>query len=126
MRELLKHAHGIVGAQYGDRTREPDALRYRGDCREGCRRRGDEIVGAVMLADGEYVESEFVSELRLFEEVPHPLLWGDPEARSAKVATPSSTSQSIADSCGLNHRWRLASPRPAAALTARIGPLQGC
>ena len=43
-----------------------------------------------MLADREQVESQLVGELGLLEQIAHPLLGGDAEARSAKVASPSS------------------------------------
>ena len=39
-----------------------------------------EKVGAVVLADGEHVEAELVGELRLLEQVAHPLLRGDARA----------------------------------------------
>ena len=43
--------------------------------------RGDEEVGAVVLADGEHVEAELVGELGLLEQVAHPLLGGDARAQ---------------------------------------------
>ena len=56
---------------------EADALRPGGNRGEGDCRRGHEEVGAVVLADREHVQAELVGELRLLEQVAHPLLGGD-------------------------------------------------
>ena len=49
----------------------------RGDRGEGDCRRGDDEVGAMVLADREHVEAELVGELGLLEQVAHPLLGAD-------------------------------------------------
>ena len=75
--ELLEDADRVVRAEHRDRAREPDPL---GPCRDrgqGDGGRGDEEVGAVMLADREHVEPELVGELGLLEQVAHPLLGAD-------------------------------------------------
>ena len=73
MGELLKDSDRVVGAEYGDRARESDSLRA---CRDSSQRdggRGDEKVGAVMLADREHVQTELVGELGLLEQLAHAL-----------------------------------------------------
>ena len=45
-----------------------------GDRGEHGRRRRDEVVAAVMLADAEDLQAELVGEPRLLEQVAHPLL----------------------------------------------------
>ena len=52
-------------------------LGARGDRAQHHGRRGDEEVGAVVLADREHVEPELVGELGLLEQLAHPLLGGD-------------------------------------------------
>jgi hypothetical protein len=44
----------------------------------------------VVLADREHVESELIGELDLLQQLAHALRGLTPEARSAKVAIPSS------------------------------------
>ena len=75
--ELLKDAHGIVGAEHGDRAGEPDPLGPRGDRGQGDGRGGDEEVGPVVLTDGEHVEAELVGQHALLDQVLHPLLRAD-------------------------------------------------
>jgi len=79
--ELLEDPHRIIGAQHGHGTRQPDPLRPRRDRRERDGRRRDGEVGAMVLADGEHVEAELISELRLFQQVRHSLLRADPRAQ---------------------------------------------
>ena len=67
--EVLEDAHRVVGAEHGDRARQPDALGARGDRREHDGRRGDREVGPVMLADAEDVEPDLLGELGLLEQV---------------------------------------------------------
>ena len=76
-RELLEHAHRIVGAQHAHRTRQADRLRplRRGSEHDGGR--GDGEVGAVMLADAEDVEPYLVGELDLFEQIAESLRCSD-------------------------------------------------
>ncbi len=54
---------------------KPDALRARGDGRQGHRRRRDEEVRPVMLADREHVEPELIGQRGLLEQLTHALLW---------------------------------------------------
>ena len=75
--EVLEDADRVVGAEHGDRAREADPLGPGGDRGQHDRRRGDEEVGAVVLADGEHVEAELVGQLGLLEQVAHPLLRAD-------------------------------------------------
>lgn len=56
--ELLKHAHGIGGAEHGDGAGEADAGSFRGGGGENDGRGGVEEVAAVMLADAEVVEPD--------------------------------------------------------------------
>ena len=75
--ELLEDPHRIVGAEHGDRAREPDPLGPHRDRGQHDGRRRDEEVGAVVLADREHVEPQLVGELGLLHQVAHPLLGGD-------------------------------------------------
>ena len=75
--ELLEHADGVVRAQHGDRARQADPLGPRGDGGERDCRRGHEKIGAMVLADREHVQAELIGELRLLEQVAHPLLRSD-------------------------------------------------
>ena len=75
--ELLEHAHGIVRAQHAHRARQADrprALRRGGEHNGG---RGYGEVGAVVLADAEYVEPDLVGQLDLFEQIAESLRRGD-------------------------------------------------
>ena len=74
--ELLEDAHRVVGAEHRDRAREADPLGAHGGRREHGRRRGDEEVRAVVLADREHVESELVGELDLLDQLAHALAAG--------------------------------------------------
>ena len=75
--ELLEHPDGVVRAEHGDRAREADPFGPGRDRGEGDCRRGDEEVGAVVLADREHIQPELVGELGLLEQVAHPLLGAD-------------------------------------------------
>ena len=57
----------------------------------------------MVLADSEHVESELVGQLRLFQQLAHPLL-GRHTGRQVGEgrASPSSIPRIIADSCLLN------------------------
>jgi hypothetical protein len=70
--EVLEDAHGVVGAQNRDRARQADVFRAdrRGRQRDG--RRGDRVVGAVVLADAENFEAELIRQLNLLEKVAQP------------------------------------------------------
>src|SRR5215218_223944 len=65
--EVLEDAHGVVGAQERDRTRQANLLRAGcgGGKRDG--RRRDGVVGTVVLTDAEDVEAELIRQLDLFE-----------------------------------------------------------
>ena len=84
-REVLEDAHGIVGAEHGDRAREPDAARALGGGREDDGRRGHGEVGAMVLADPEDVEADLVGELDLLDQVAHPLGAAPTGSSSANV-----------------------------------------
>ena len=62
VRELLEHANRVVGREDGDRARQPDLLRDRGDRGERRRRRADEVVGAMVLTDRDHRQAELVRE----------------------------------------------------------------
>jgi hypothetical protein len=79
--KLLEDPHRIVRAEHGDRTRETDALGLDRDRGQRDRRRGDQEVGTVVLADGEHVEAQLVGQHCLLDQVAHPLLGGDPGAQ---------------------------------------------
>ena len=68
-REVLEDAHRVVGAEHGDRARQPDPRRARGRRGEHDRGRGDGEVRPVVLADAEDVEPDLVGELDLLEQV---------------------------------------------------------
>ena len=72
-RELLEDAHGVVGAQHGDRAREADPLGLRGGRREHDGGGGDGEVGPVVLADPEDVEPQLVGQPDLLHQVAQPL-----------------------------------------------------
>ena len=72
-RELLKDADRIVRADDVDGTREPDVAGASRSGTEHDRRRGDDVVRAMVLADAEDLEPQPVGELDLLEEIAHPL-----------------------------------------------------
>ncbi len=74
MRKLLEHPHRIVRTEHGNRAREPDTLGPRRNRRERNRRRGNQKVGPMMLADGEHVKPELVGQDGFLEQVSHSLL----------------------------------------------------
>ena len=78
--EVLEDADRVVGAQHGDRAREADPLGGDGRGGQRDRRRGDEEVLAMVLADGEHVEAELVGQPDLLHEVAHALLGADARA----------------------------------------------
>ena len=61
-RELLEDAHRVVGAEHRDGAGEADPLGDRRARAEHDGRRGDRVVGPVVLADREHVEPELVGE----------------------------------------------------------------
>ena len=72
-RELLKDAHGIVGAEDADRARQTDPGRPRRDGGEGHSRRGDDEVRPVVLADAEDVEAHLLRKLGFLQQLSHAL-----------------------------------------------------
>ena len=65
----LKHANRIVRTQHRDGRAEPDPTRA---CRDGAQQhfgRGDGEIGAVMFADADEIDPEFVGEHTLFDNV---------------------------------------------------------
>ena len=75
--EVLEDPDRVVGAQHGDRAGQADAARARGRGAEDHGGRGDDEVGAVVLADAEDVEPDLVGQLDLLQQVLQPLLGGD-------------------------------------------------
>jgi hypothetical protein len=75
-----KTPHRVVGGEDGDRAREPDLLGHSGDRGQCRRRRGDEVVGAVVLSDREEFQADLVGEFGLVEEIVHSLLGADARA----------------------------------------------
>ena len=73
-RELLIEPNRDRRAEYGDRAREPDALRTRRGRREHDGRSGDGELGPVVLADAVDVEPDLVRELDLLHELAQALL----------------------------------------------------
>lgn len=70
--ELLEHAHGVVGAEYGDGAGQPDPPGAGGRGGEDGRGAGGGLVGAVVLADAEHVEPHLVGELGLLDDLAQP------------------------------------------------------
>ena len=70
--EFLEDADGIGGAENGDGAGEADVFRARRGGGQDDRRRGVEKFGAVMLADAEDVEADFVGEFDFVEETVQP------------------------------------------------------
>ena len=68
-RELLEHAHRVVGAQHRHRAGQPDPLGPRRRSGEHHRGRGHHEVGAVVLPDGEDVQADALRELDLLDKV---------------------------------------------------------
>ncbi len=92
--EFLEDADGVGGAEDGDGGGEADGFGAGGCGGEDDGGGGVEVLGAVMLAEAEDVEANFVGELDLFEEVGDALLRGDDVAgdgvgtRAAKLSMP--------------------------------------
>jgi hypothetical protein len=86
--EILEDAHGVVGAEHGDGAGEADALGLY--CRRGEHDggRGDEEVGAVVLADAKYVEPELVGKLDLLHQLLHPLAGADAAGQIGECREP--------------------------------------
>jgi hypothetical protein len=72
--ELLKDADGIGGAENSDGGGEADIFCACGCCREDDGGRGVEVFHAVVLAQSETVEANFIGQLDLFEELGDALL----------------------------------------------------
>ena len=92
-RELLEDADRVVGAQYGDGARQPDARCPGGRGREHDRGRRDRELGPVVLTHSEDVEADLVGELDLLDELAQAAGGVAPSSRptSANVNTPIST-----------------------------------
>ena len=67
--------------------------------------RGDDEVRPVVLADGEYVQTQLVGQARLLQQVAHPLLRCDAAAQIGKGGKSQfkAHADSLADSCVRNH-----------------------
>src|SRR5213596_194736 len=61
----------VVGGEHTHGAREPDLLRDGGDRGQRSRRRRDEVVGTVMLSDGEHLQAELVRQPGFLQEVAH-------------------------------------------------------
>ena len=64
--EILADAHRVVGTEHGDGAGEANPLRARRGSGQHDRRRGNGIVGAVMLADAVDIEPDLIGQLDLF------------------------------------------------------------
>ena len=71
VRELLEDPDRVVGGEHTHGAREPDLLRDGGDRGQRSRRRRNEVVGTVMLADGEHLQAELVRQPGFLQEVAH-------------------------------------------------------
>jgi hypothetical protein len=70
--KVLKRSYRILGAEYGDGTRQPDA---RGANRSGAKdygRRRIEELPAMVFSNAERIEPDRVRVLDLLDQVPHP------------------------------------------------------
>jgi len=77
-RKVLEHADRVVGAQHGDRARQPDPLRADGRGGEDDRGGRDGEVRSVVLPDPEDVEPDGFGDLDLLHEPAEALLRRDP------------------------------------------------
>ena len=128
--ELLKDPHRILGGENGHGAREPDLSRQRGNRGQRRRRRGDQVVGTMVLAEGEELQAEVVGELRLFEEIAHPLLRADARVQVGKrdkteihqrirtTIAHSSIPAASSYGSGLRDREMTVAPPPAPATAA--------
>src|SRR5918995_5637755 len=71
--EVRKDPHGVVRAQHGNRTRQPDPFSFDGRRAEDHGGRGDDEVWPVVLTDAEHIEPNPLSELDLLHQIAHPL-----------------------------------------------------
>src|SRR5262249_32509526 len=72
-REVLERAHRVFRAEDGHGARQPNLSRSNGCRAEDDRRRRIEKLPAMVLADAEHVESDFVGVLDLLDELAQPL-----------------------------------------------------
>ena len=70
--EALEDAHGIVGAEHGDGAAEADRLGACSGSSEDHGRSGGDEIRAVMLAEGEDVEADLISQFDGFEQILQP------------------------------------------------------
>jgi hypothetical protein len=77
-REALEHPDRIVGAQHGHGARQADPFRALGGGGQHDGRSGDDIVGAVMLAEAEHVQADLIRQLDLLDEIAQALCGGEP------------------------------------------------
>jgi hypothetical protein len=82
--KFLEHPHGIGGAQDGDGGGQFDLPCHRGDGTKNHGRGRNRIVGPVMLADAEHVQTGLVGELRSCDDLGEPLLRGGRIAPSVR------------------------------------------
>lgn len=75
--EVLEDANGVIGTEDGDGTAEADVLGAGGGGGEDGGGGGGDEIGAVVFAEGEDVEADFVGEFDGFEEVIEALVGGD-------------------------------------------------
>jgi hypothetical protein len=80
--ELLVHADRIVRAEHRDGAREPDATGACGGSRQHDRRRRDDVVRPMVLADAVDVEAHLLGQHDLLDEVTQPLGCRDVASRS--------------------------------------------
>src|SRR5699024_2949786 len=73
--ELLPDPYRVLRAEHGNRTGQPDpAGAFGSGCQQDLRGGADEVA-AVVLPDSEQVQADLIGQLRLFDRLPHPLLW---------------------------------------------------
>ena len=102
--EFLEDADGIGGAENGDGAREADVFCARRGGGQDDRRRGVEKFGAVVLADAEDVEADFVGEFDFVEEVVQAVGRG-------RVFRPWPGRRWLRRSCRCQFAWGFGSPR---------------
>ena len=79
--ELLKHAHGIVRAEHGDRARQADPFGPHGSRRQDHRRRRHGVVRPVVFSDTEDIEPDLVGQLDLLNQMAHAHIGRQRDAR---------------------------------------------
>ena len=79
-RKALENAHGIIGGKHRDGAGQAYGLGARGGSRQHDVRRRDQIVGPVVFAQAEDVETDLIGQFDLLDEIADPLDRIEPHA----------------------------------------------